>query len=145
MPITLSRRQIGDADRVAGIELMLLWPDSLGPEPSEDYIRLDYEREANPAEKAAAEALVKPSCEAAGLVPIHVRVTRLRRPADLPVLGQNTSKGYRYFTGKMHPISPDSWTADIRKAMHFSGESAATIREHVNAYTWGEPIQRVRT
>jgi hypothetical protein len=83
--ITLSRRQIGDADRVGGIELMILWPESiLGPEPGEDYIRLDHEREANREEKAAAESLVKPACEAAGLLPVHVRVTRLRRPANLP-------------------------------------------------------------
>jgi len=88
MPITLSRRQIGDADRVGGIELMILWPASLGPEPGEDYIRLDHEREATREERAAAEALVKPACAAAGLVPVHVRVTRLRRPADLPGGGE---------------------------------------------------------
>lgn len=117
MPITLSRRQIGDADRVGGIELMILWPCSLGPEPGEEHtmpmlpnehhpsarcsclgcmadwpspapVRLDHEREADPAEKAAAEALVKPACEAAGLVPVHVRVTRLRRPGDLPGGGE---------------------------------------------------------
>ncbi len=83
MPLTLSRRQIGDADRVGGIELCILWPSSLGPEPGEEYIRLDHEREATSEERAAAEALVKPACEAAGLVPVHVRVTRLRRPGDL--------------------------------------------------------------
>ena len=118
MPITLSRRQIGDADRVGGIELLILWPDSLGPEPEEETtrpmlpnehhpsarcscagclsrwpqqpapIRLDHEREAAPAEKAVAEALVRPACEAAGLVPVHVRVTRLSRPADLPEGGE---------------------------------------------------------
>lgn len=52
MPITLSRRQIGDADRVGGIELMILWPDALGPEPD---IKLDHEAEATAAEKAYAE------------------------------------------------------------------------------------------
>lgn len=88
MPITLSRRQIGDADRVGGIELMILWPASLGPEPGEDDVRLDHEREASREEKAAAEALVKPACDAAGLVPVHVRVTRLRRPGDLPAGGE---------------------------------------------------------
>jgi len=117
MSFALSRRQIGDADRVGGIELMILWPESLGPEseesaampmlPNEHHpsarcscapclalwplpapVRLDHEREANMAEKAAAEALVKPACEASGLVPVHVRVTRLRRPADLPGGGE---------------------------------------------------------
>lgn len=80
MPVTLSRRQIGDADRVGGIELMLLWPDALGPEPP---VKLDHERDATAAEKAHAEALVGPACHAAGLVPVHTRVTRLRRPASL--------------------------------------------------------------
>lgn len=80
MAITLSRRQIGDADRVGGIELMILWPDALGPEPP---VKLDHESEATAAEKAHAEALVRASCDAAGLVPVHVRVTRLRRPASL--------------------------------------------------------------
>ena len=84
MSITLSRRQIGDADRVGGIELMILWPDALGPEPD---VQLDHEREASAAEKAHAEALVGEACRAAGLVPIHVRVCRLRRIKSLPVAG----------------------------------------------------------
>lgn len=88
MTITLSRRQIGDADRVGGIELMILWPDALGPEPEVDSLRLDHEREADSSERATAEALVKPACEAAGLVPVHTRVTRLRRPSDLPGGGE---------------------------------------------------------
>lgn len=53
MSITLSRRQIGDADRVGGIELMILWPSSLGPEPREDNVRLDHEREATREEAGA--------------------------------------------------------------------------------------------
>lgn len=88
MPLTLSRRQIGDADRVGGIELMILWPSSLGPEPGEDNIRLDHEREAGLRERATADALVEHACEDAGLVPVHVRVTRLRRPKDLPAGGE---------------------------------------------------------
>lgn len=87
-PITLSRRQIGDADRVGGLELMILWPSSLGREPGEDYIRLDHEREATAAEKACAESLVREACDAHGLVPVHTRVTRLRRPKDLPAGGE---------------------------------------------------------
>ena len=85
MRLTLSRRQIGDADRVGGIELLILWPDDLGPEPP---VKLDHEREATPAEKAHAEALVRASCDAAGLVPVHTRVTRLRRPASLSAGGE---------------------------------------------------------
>lgn len=85
MPITLSRRQIGDADRVGGIELLILWPDDLGPEPP---VKLDHEREATTAEKARAESLVRAACGAAGLVPVHTRVTRLRRPRDLPAGGE---------------------------------------------------------
>lgn len=85
MPITLSRRQVGDADRVGGIELLILWPTALGAEPS---VKLDHEAEATPAEKAHAEALVRDACEAHGLVPVHTRVTRLRRPRDLPAGGE---------------------------------------------------------
>ena len=60
------------------------------------------------------------------------------------LLGQQTSKGFRYFTGRMHPICPDSWSADIRKAMRFSAECIASMQAHVNAYTWGAPIQKVK-
>lgn len=80
-PITLSRRQIGDADRVGGIELMILWPDALGPEPD---VQLDHELEATSVEKVHAEALVREACRANGLVPVHVRVCCLRRPGGLP-------------------------------------------------------------
>jgi len=92
--ITLSRRQVGDADRVGGIELMILWPSSLGPEPGEEYVRLGFEREATREQKSAAEAIVRPAiAEAeerygATLVPVHVRVTRLRRPGDMPAGGE---------------------------------------------------------
>lgn len=88
MSITLSRRQVGDADRVGGIELLILWPSSLGPEPGEDYIKLGYEREATAAEKRTAEDMVRAACTEHGLVPVHVRVTRLRRPGDLPAGGE---------------------------------------------------------
>lgn len=80
MTIRLSRRQIGDADRVGGIELMILWPDGLGPTP---VLEINHEREAEPHEWAYAESLVQHACVAALLVPVHVRVTRLRRPPNL--------------------------------------------------------------
>lgn len=91
-PITLSRRQIGDADRIGGIELMILWPASpvedidLGPEP--DDVRLGVEREATSQERLVAQELVGAECHVHGLVPVHVRVTRLRRPGDLPAGGE---------------------------------------------------------
>jgi hypothetical protein len=82
-PIHLSRRQIGDADRVGGIELLILWPaDILGPEPAD--LQLDHEREATPAERAAAEALLAAAKAEHRLVPVHTRVCRVRRPAGLP-------------------------------------------------------------
>jgi len=94
MSIALSSRQVGDADRVGGIELMLMWPSSLGAEPGEEYVRLGFEREATREEKSAAEALVRPALAQAEerygvvLVPVHVRVTRLRRPGNLPAGGE---------------------------------------------------------
>lgn len=87
--LALSRGQAKDADRVGGIELMLLWPPALSPEPTG--LALDHEREAKPAEKAAAEAIVRPACERYGLVPVHVRVARVRRPvsAGIPAPGED--------------------------------------------------------
>lgn len=64
---------------------MILWPNALGPEPE---VQLDHEREATPTEKDYAEALVGEVCRAAGLVPVHVRVCRLRRPKSLPAGGE---------------------------------------------------------
>lgn len=79
--MTLSKRQAGDADRVGGIEYMMLWPASLGPEPTD--LPCGQEREASAAQKAAAEALVHAACETYGLVPVHVRLACVRRTADL--------------------------------------------------------------
>ena len=78
MKITLSHRQAKAADRVGGVELMVPWPASLGPEPE---VSLDHEREATTAEKTAAEALVRANCAARDLVPVHIRVTRVMRPS----------------------------------------------------------------
>lgn len=80
-PITLSRRQAKEADRVGGIELMLPWPPGL---PRPRGLAEDEEREAGPREKAAAEAMLRAACEAAGLVPVHVRVAVVRRPHGVP-------------------------------------------------------------
>src|SRR5581483_9506204 len=74
--IRLSNRQRKAMDRVGGANLVLDWPAGL---PHGASVKPDHEREATPAEKAAAEALVKPACEAAGLVPVHVRVVNVRR------------------------------------------------------------------
>ena len=76
--VKLSNRQAKEADRVGGIELLILWPPDLGPEPTG--LALGHEREATPAEKAYAERLVTDDCRARGLVPVHVRVARERRP-----------------------------------------------------------------
>lgn len=83
----LSNRQAKEADRVGGIELIVLWPLTLGPEPALD---IDHEREATPAERAYAERLVGADCAARGLVPVHVRVAVLRRPKSLSVAGGET-------------------------------------------------------
>lgn len=85
--ITLSRKQIGEADRVGGIELLILWPPDLGPEPA---MELDSEDEAKPAEKARAEQLVGESCRQHDLVPVHTRVACVHRPYGLPVAGGAT-------------------------------------------------------
>ena len=57
------------------------------------------------------------------------------------ILFQDTKKGARYFTGKAHPISPDAWSKDMRKAKRFNWPSVVNMREWVNANTWGESIK----
>jgi len=52
------------------------------------------------------------------------------------VIGQDTKAGHQYFTGKMHPISPDSWTPNMSKAICLTWNQAVNLRESVLAYTW---------
>lgn len=80
--VSLSKRQIKNADRIGGIELHILWPTALGPEPS---MAAETEREATRQEKAYAESLVGNACDSARLVPVHTRVARTRRSRDMPV------------------------------------------------------------
>lgn len=112
MPITLSGRQASRADRVGGIELLIPWPETtLGPPPSG--IALDCGREATASERAWAEGEVQASCQARGLLPVHVRVACVRRPASLPRGGEValhlavTIIGYRWVHagGRPRPLT----------------------------------------
>lgn len=78
----LSNRQAKEADRVGGIELLVLYPSSLGAEP---VMQIGHDREAMPHERAYAEALVRADCADRGLVPVRVRVAVLQRPKPHPV------------------------------------------------------------
>ena len=60
------------------------------------------------------------------------------------ILGQQTSYGFRYFTGKAHPTCPDAWTPDIRKAERLTKEAVANMQAYVASYTHGAPIDKVR-
>lgn len=111
--MTLSNRQAKEADRVGGIELMVLWPPSLGIEPSLD---VDHEREATPAERACAEGIVGADCAARGLVPVHVRVAMVRRPKTLAVAGGETRAhlaitiiGRRWVHATGRPRALETW------------------------------------
>lgn len=75
--ISLSARQVKEADRVGGIELMIFYPTSLG-EPGE--LKKDEDREATVVERRHAEQMVIDSCRKNGLVPVHVRVACVHRP-----------------------------------------------------------------
>jgi hypothetical protein len=79
----LSRRQIKEADRVGGIELMLPWPASLPPPPADD-LGVDEERPARPTEHLAAMQIVAADCERHGLVPVRVSVARTARIEGTP-------------------------------------------------------------
>lgn len=112
MPIALSGRQAKNADRVGGIELLIPWPETaLGPPPSG--IALDCEREATRNERDWAQAQVLDSCHANNLLPVHVRVACVRRPASLPGGGSPaihlavTIIGYRWVHagGRPRPLT----------------------------------------
>jgi len=115
--IRLSNRHIKAMDRVGGANLILDWPADI---PRGAPVKPDHEREATAAEKAAAERMVKPACEAAGLVPVHVRVVNVRRPNDYPRGGAYeqhlavTIIGRRWVhaTGQHNP--PDVWPAQAK-------------------------------
>lgn len=83
-PIKFSKRQIKSADRIPGIELLLPWPDELGPPP---VMEQDTERDATPRETAWIDARVQPACAAHGLVAGHALVVGLYGPrtADDPL------------------------------------------------------------
>lgn len=78
----LSRRQIKEADRVGGIELMLPWPAGLRP-PTD--LGDDEERPATPREHAAAIATVADDCERNGLVPVRVAAVRTQPRKGRPM------------------------------------------------------------
>lgn len=79
--IALSKSQAKDADRIGGIELLVLWPEQLGIEPKD--LPPDEQRDATPAQRQYAEDLVRATCEHHGLLPVHVRLACVRRPAAL--------------------------------------------------------------
>lgn len=115
-PLRLSRRQVKTMDRVGGATLMLDWPHGLSLGPP---VAPDHEREATAEERAAAEAIVRPACDAAGLVPVHVRVVNVRRPINYPrgreyeqhlavtIIGRR----WVHATGDHDP--PDLWPAPV--------------------------------
>lgn len=79
--LELSRRQIKEADRVGGIELILPYPVSGPlPWPPPDAPLDDDERDATASERDYAQALVRPACSAAGLVPVRVNLARIQPP-----------------------------------------------------------------
>jgi hypothetical protein len=85
--IALSKRQIGDAQRLGGIELMILWPSTLGREPID--VATGCERAATRAEIVEAKRLLCDMCAQHELVILRVRTARAIRPADLPSPGEH--------------------------------------------------------
>ena len=60
------------------------------------------------------------------------------------VLLQQTAKGPRYYTGKGHPITPESWTPSISRAGRMAWDAVVNMQAWVAAHTGGESIERVR-
>lgn len=117
--IRLSNRHRKVMDRVGGANLILDWPADL---PRGKPLAAGLQREATAAEKAAAEAQVRASCEAAGLVPVHVRVVSLRRPGGRDRAGQYEQhlavliigRRWVHATGEHNP--PDVWPTHEKDA-----------------------------
>jgi hypothetical protein len=80
--IKLSKRQAVDADRTAGIELIVLWTPVLGPEPT---MEQDTERDANDEERRYAIAMLRDECVRLDLLVRHVRIASLKRPDPFAV------------------------------------------------------------
>jgi hypothetical protein len=110
MELTLSNRQAKTADRVGGATLMLPWPASL---PIGQVPRPDHEREATAAERAAAEALVRPLCDLHGLVPVHTRVVMVRHPDETDYQQRLAVLliGQRWVHASTRAVPPDIWPA----------------------------------
>lgn len=79
-PIKISNTHRKAMDRIGGAALILDWPAALPRGPA---LARDHEREATAEEKRCAEAMVRDSCDAHGLVPVHVRVVHIARPPGL--------------------------------------------------------------
>lgn len=75
----LSRRQIKEADRVGGIELMLAYPAALGATPQ---LANDTGREGTEAETAWVREHLRADLSAHDLVPVHTRVACVHRPQE---------------------------------------------------------------
>jgi hypothetical protein len=78
-PLKLSRSQVKEADRVGGIELMVLWPAALGPEPLSE-IAPGASREPTEAERTYVETVATAACEANDLVLAGLEVVHAQRP-----------------------------------------------------------------
>jgi len=89
MPIelALSRRQVHDADRLGGIELVLLWPAELGTAPR---LAHDERRLAAGSVQAWAHQALARAVAHHGLVILEVHIACLHVPAP-----RDRRKGYR--------------------------------------------------
>lgn len=81
--ITLSKSQAKDAARQAGIELLILWPAELGPDPED--LNENEERDASPTEIACAHQLLVQACTLHALRIETVHVARVYRTKNLLV------------------------------------------------------------
>lgn len=111
-PITLSSTQRKAADRVGGAELLLPWPPGL-PLGASCY---DV-RDASPTEHAAAEAIVRPAAEAAGLVVVRSQVAIVDAPPDIVPRGASLRQqrlivlliGRRWVHASTHRVPGQCW------------------------------------
>lgn len=146
-PIRLSKRHIKAMDRVGGANLILDWPADLPPGKP---LERDWEREATAAEKIAAEAIVKPACEAAGLVPVHVRVVNVPRPMGYPRAGEYEQhlavliigRRWVHATGQRNREPPDLWPTRTEGSTMSKVKTPADMLADIGRALYGEHWRR---
>jgi len=113
--LRLNKTQRDKADRVRGLELLILWPPTLGLPPQD--LLPGEARDATPAERAEAERLLREDCDTHDLILLDVRVVRTLRHRALPHPGHQVHLSvivsHRRWVGARRRGKPQPSFADV--------------------------------